>query len=63
MKHPPQVKVLGNKVEFSRARDGRWIADVPALPGVTAFGFTRKQARDAVELLALKAIVDRMAKG
>ena len=53
---------FGHKVVFSRARDGRWIADVPELPGVTAFGFTRKEARDAAEVLALKVIVDRMAK-
>jgi len=62
MKHPSPARAFGHKVVFSRARDGRWIADVPALPGVTAFGFTRKQARDAVELLALKAIVDGMGK-
>jgi hypothetical protein len=32
------------KVEFSREVDGRWIVDVPALPGVTVYGRTRKQA-------------------
>jgi predicted RNase H-like HicB family nuclease len=62
VKHPPQAKTFGHKVVFSRARDGRWIADVPALPGVTALGFTRKQARDAVEVLALKAIVGGIGK-
>jgi predicted RNase H-like HicB family nuclease len=63
MKVPPQAKAFGHKVVFSRARDGRWIADVPALPLVTAFGFTRKEALAAVQMLALKAIVDRMGSG
>jgi predicted RNase H-like HicB family nuclease len=62
VKHPPQARTFGHKVVFSRARDGRWIAEVPALQGVSALGFTRKQARDAVEVLALKAIVDRMGR-
>lgn len=60
---PHQAKVFGHEVTFTRARDGRWIADIPALPGVTAFGFTQKEALQAVEMLALKATVDRMANG
>jgi predicted RNase H-like HicB family nuclease len=51
------------KVEFSREVDGRWIADVPALPGVTVYGRTRKQALVAVEALALRVIADRMEYG
>ena len=62
MKHPPQAKAFGHVVEFSRARDGRWIADVPALAVVTAFGLTRKEALATVEVLALKAIVGRLGK-
>lgn len=61
MKHPAQVTTFGLKVEFSREKDGRWIADVPALPGVTVYGRTRKKALASAELLALKVIVDRMA--
>jgi len=63
MKHPPQATTFGLNVEFSRERDGRWIADVPALPGVTVYGRTRKRALAAAELLALRVIVDRMANG
>jgi predicted RNase H-like HicB family nuclease len=54
---------FGLKVEFSREKDGRWIADVPALPGVTVYARTRKKALASAELLALKVIVDRMAHG
>jgi predicted RNase H-like HicB family nuclease len=46
------------KVEFDREIDGRWIADIPALPGVTVYGRTRKQAFTAVEVLALRVIAD-----
>ena len=37
------------KVEFDREVDGRWIADIPALPGVMVYGRTRKQALTAVQ--------------
>ena len=59
MKHPPQATTFGLNVEFSRERDGRWIADVPALPGVTVYGRTRKQALAAVESLAQRVVADR----
>jgi predicted RNase H-like HicB family nuclease len=61
MKHPAQVTTFGLKVEFAREKDGRWIADVPALPGVTVYGRTRKKAFASAELLALRVIVDRLA--
>ena len=51
------------KVEFSREDDGRWIADIPALPGVTVYGRTRKQALVSAEALALREIADRLEHG
>jgi predicted RNase H-like HicB family nuclease len=51
------------QVEFDRETDGRWIADIPALPGVTVYGRTRKQALTAVEALALRVIADRLEHG
>jgi predicted RNase H-like HicB family nuclease len=51
------------QVEFDRETDGRWIADIPALPGVTVYGKTRKQALTAVEALALRVIADRLEHG
>jgi len=41
-------------IEYQREEDGRWLADIPALPGVTAYGRTRKQATAAVQALALR---------
>ena len=51
------------KVEFDRETDGRWIADIPALPGVMVYGKTRKQALTAAEALALRVIADRLEHG
>ena len=41
-------------IKYYREVDGRWLADIPALPGVTAYGRTKKQATAAVQALALR---------
>lgn len=51
------------KVEVERETDGRWIADVPKLPGVMAYGKTRKEAVAKAEALALRVIADRLDHG
>jgi predicted RNase H-like HicB family nuclease len=38
-------------IELEKEDDGRWIAEIPDLPGVMAYGSTRKQALLAVEAL------------
>jgi predicted RNase H-like HicB family nuclease len=48
-------------VELEREEDGRWIAEVPELPGVMAYGPTREQAIAAVERLAVEVVADRIA--
>jgi len=50
-------------IEFHREDDGRWLADIPALPGVSAYGRTKKQATAAVQVLALRVIADRLEHG
>jgi len=50
-------------IEYYREEDGRWLADIAALPGVTAYGRTRKQATAAVQALALRLIADRLEHG
>ncbi len=47
-------------IEYHRQEDGRWLADIAALPGVTAYGQTRRQATAAVQALALRLIADRL---
>lgn len=48
------------KIEFEREDDGRWIAEIPDLPGVMAYGATKGEAEAAVEALALRVIADRI---
>jgi predicted RNase H-like HicB family nuclease len=50
-------------IEYYREEDGRWLADISALPGVTAYGRTRKLATAAVQALALRLIADRLEHG
>jgi predicted RNase H-like HicB family nuclease len=51
------------KIETEKECDGRWIAEVPSLPGVMAYGETRAQARAKVTVLALRVVVDRLEHG
>jgi predicted RNase H-like HicB family nuclease len=51
------------RVEVDRESDGRWIAEVPALPGVLAYGATEEEARARTEALALRVIADRLEHG
>jgi predicted RNase H-like HicB family nuclease len=51
------------KIEVEQETDGRFIAEVPQLPGVMAYGQTRKQAIEKVEALALRTLADRVEQG
>lgn len=50
-------------VKFSRETDGRWIADIPDLPGVTVYGSTKKEAHASAEALALRVIAEMLEHG
>jgi predicted RNase H-like HicB family nuclease len=47
------------RLEIDREDDGRWIAEVPDLPGVMVYGATRQEAIAKAEALALRVIADR----
>jgi len=51
------------KVETEREEDGRWIAEVVALPGVMTYGATRAEAVAKAEALALRTLADRVEHG
>jgi len=51
------------KVEIEREEDGRWIAEVPDLPGVMTYGQTRAEALSKVKALALRVLADRLEHG
>ncbi len=49
-------------IEFDREEDGRWIADIPSLPGVMAYGASRADAESKVEAMALRVVADRIER-
>jgi predicted RNase H-like HicB family nuclease len=50
-------------IELEQEDDGRWIAEVPALPGVLVYGLSRAEAVARVEALALRVLADRLEHG
>lgn len=50
-------------VEVEQEEDGRWIAEVPELPGVIAYGPTRDQAVRNVQILSLRVLAERLEHG
>jgi predicted RNase H-like HicB family nuclease len=51
------------KIESEREEDGRWIAEVPTVPGVLVYGTTESEARAKAQALALRVIADRIENG
>ena len=51
------------RIESEREDDGRWIAELPALPGVLSYGATEAEAHAKVKALALRVIADRLDNG
>lgn len=50
-------------IEIERETDGRWLAEIPGLPGVLAYGASRAEARTKATALALRVIADRIEHG
>ncbi len=51
------------KVETEIEDDGRWIAEIPTLPGAMAYGATKKEAIAKVEALVLRALAVKIEHG
>jgi predicted RNase H-like HicB family nuclease len=47
-------------IEHEREEDGRWLAEVPGLPGVLAYGATADEAMAKAEVLALRVLAERL---
>ena len=54
---------MGLIVEVEQETDGRWLAEVPELPGVLAYGQTRLEAITRAQALALRVMADRLEHG
>jgi predicted RNase H-like HicB family nuclease len=50
-------------IEIEQEKDGRWIAEIPELPGVMVYGQTREEAVARVEALALRVLAERIENG
>ena len=50
-------------IEFEREDDGRWIAEVPEIPGVLSYGATAQKAMGKAEALALRSLAERIETG
>jgi len=51
------------EIELDREEDGRWIAEIAALPGVMVYARDRAEAIAKVKSLALRTIADRIEHG
>ncbi len=47
-------------IEYEREEDGRWLAEVPELPGVLVYGSTAEEAMSKAKALALDVLAERM---
>ena len=50
-------------LECEQEVDGRWIAEVPELPGVLSYGGSAADVMSKAEILALRVIADRLENG
>lgn len=51
------------RIEIEEEEDGRWIAEVPELPGVLTYGTSAADAKAKVQALALRVVADRLENG
>ena len=54
---PPMTKLT---IQHEREEDGRWLAGVPELPGVLAYGASAEEALAKAEALALRVLAERL---
>ncbi|MBI1747096.1 MAG: type II toxin-antitoxin system HicB family antitoxin [Acidobacteria bacterium] len=50
-------------IEIEREEDGRWVAEIPDLPGVMTYGQSREESISKVKALALRVLADRLEHG
>ena len=50
-------------VETEQETDGRWIAEIPQIPGAMAYGNTRAEAVARAQALGLRVLAERIEHG
>jgi predicted RNase H-like HicB family nuclease len=51
------------RVETEQEADGRWIAEVPELPGVLVYGVSQEEAIRRAQALSLHVLAERLENG
>ncbi len=51
------------QVEIEQEEDNCWLAEIPALPGVMAYGQSAQEAIARAKALALRVLADRLEHG
>ncbi len=57
------VEIQPIRVELEREEDGRFLASVPELPGVMAYGATQEEAVRKAKSIALQVLADMIESG
>ena len=60
---PVYVSMRNLTIELEREEDGRWIAEIEALPGALAYGTSREEAIARAEALAFRVLAERLENG
>lgn len=51
------------QLECEREDDGRWLAEIAAVPGVLAYGASANEAMAKAEVLALRVLAEQLEHG
>jgi len=51
------------QLECEREDDGRWLAEIAAIPGVLAYGASANEAMAKAEVLALRVLAEQLEHG
>jgi predicted RNase H-like HicB family nuclease len=55
--------ILNLNLQCEQEVDGRWLAEVPEMPGVLAYGSSREDAMAKAEVLVLRVLAERLEHG
>ncbi len=58
----PEKLPMGLNIELDREEDGRYIAEIPSLPGVLVYGATEAEAIVRAEALASEVLANKATK-
>jgi len=50
-------------IGIEQENDGRWLTEVPEIPGVMAYGQHREEAILKVQILTLRVLADKLEHG